>query len=216
MKKSEVASERKKTKAKKDTSVINREDSLKYLVPCLLSLVFFLLIVEPVCPESDEALYIDQQGNVGIGTRHPEKKLHINGIVKAMGFEGDGAVPKNIIVMWSGSLEDIPPGWALCDGKPPTPNLTDKFILGVAESENPGETGGGKSHSHKIDDHVHPFSGTTKKHEAGGRSGVGPRILTYAHDHKFSGKTGKSSLNIHDEDHLPPYYKLAFIMYIGK
>lgn len=120
------------------------------------------------------------------------------------------------IVMWSGSKSEIPPGWALCDGKNKTPDLQGRFILGLKESEEPGQKGGSEKHTHAVDDHAHPFSGTTEKYEGGGQSGIGPRILTYTHDHTFLGKTEKSLLNIHDENHLPPYYKLAFIMYTGK
>lgn len=41
-------------------------------------------------------------------------------------------VPKGIIVMWSGSLDDIPNGWALCDGQTSgVPDLTRKFIYGA-------------------------------------------------------------------------------------
>ena len=43
-------------------------------------------------------------------------------------------VPKGIIVMWSGSLNDIPNGWALCDGTTPgVPDLTRKFIYGAGK-----------------------------------------------------------------------------------
>jgi hypothetical protein len=33
-----------------------------------------------------------------------------------------------MIVMWSGTAETIPEGWAICDGTNGTPNLIDKFI----------------------------------------------------------------------------------------
>lgn len=40
-------------------------------------------------------------------------------------------VPKGIIVIWSGSISDIPKGWALCDGNNGTPDLTRRFIVGA-------------------------------------------------------------------------------------
>ena len=40
-------------------------------------------------------------------------------------------VPKGIIVIWSGSLDDIPNGWVLCDGNNGTPDLTRRFIVGA-------------------------------------------------------------------------------------
>ena len=60
---------------------------------------------------ADDAMFIDEKGNVGIGTQHPEKRLDVNGTVKALGFEGNGAVPKGVIVMWSGEVDQIPAGW---------------------------------------------------------------------------------------------------------
>ena len=46
-------------------------------------------------------------------------------------------------MMWSGTIADIPAGWALCDGTKGTPNLLDQFIKGVPNgSTNPGAMGG--------------------------------------------------------------------------
>ncbi len=43
-------------------------------------------------------------------------------------------VPPGGIIMWSGAINDIPVGWALCDGSNGTPDLRDRFIVG-AEGE---------------------------------------------------------------------------------
>jgi len=40
-------------------------------------------------------------------------------------------VPKGVIVMWSGYNEDIPNGWALCNGQNGTPDLRSRFIMGA-------------------------------------------------------------------------------------
>lgn len=47
-----------------------------------------------------------------------------------------------MIVMWSGSVTNIPSGWALCDGTNNTPNLKDRFIVGAGDSYKLGDTGG--------------------------------------------------------------------------
>ena len=47
--------------------------------------------------------------------------------------------PKGVIVMWSGRINDIPTGWALCNGEKGTPNLSGRFIVGVGKSSD-GET----------------------------------------------------------------------------
>ena len=44
--------------------------------------------------------------------------------------------------MWSGATNNIPSGWALCDGNNGTPNLQDKFIVGAGSSYAVDATGG--------------------------------------------------------------------------
>ena len=51
-------------------------------------------------------------------------------------------VPSGVILMWSGSTDTIPAGWALCNGQDGTPDLTDRFILGAGTTYQPGTTGG--------------------------------------------------------------------------
>ena len=47
---------------------------------------------------------------------------------------------KNIIVIWSGAVVDIPAGWALCDGNNGTPDLLSKFVVGAGGAMTPGQT----------------------------------------------------------------------------
>jgi microcystin-dependent protein len=54
-------------------------------------------------------------------------------------------VPPGGIIMWSGAINDIPVGWALCDGSNGTPDLRDRFIVGAGGAYNPGNTGGAQS-----------------------------------------------------------------------
>lgn len=57
------------------------------------------------------------------------------------------AMPAGTIVMWSGRVEDIPTGWALCDGTRGTPNLLDRFVMSIPSSNAlPGTYGG----SHEV------------------------------------------------------------------
>lgn len=51
-------------------------------------------------------------------------------------------VPYGIITMWAGSVQNIPAGWALCDGGNGTPNLLDRFIVGAGYSYAPWQAGG--------------------------------------------------------------------------
>ncbi len=58
-------------------------------------------------------------------------------------------IPRGVIVLWSGLLGTIPTGWALCDGRFGTPNLTARFVRGVGTATTqPGTTGGSDTHLH--------------------------------------------------------------------
>lgn len=53
-------------------------------------------------------------------------------------------MPTGIIVMWSGTVNDTPEGWALCDGTEGTPNLSSRFVMGtIVTDPNESRTGGG-------------------------------------------------------------------------
>lgn len=70
-------------------------------------------------------------------------------------------IPKGCILMWGGLISDIPSGWALCDGANGTPDLRDRFILGVSASEDPGETGGSHTKTlstSNLPSHTHSFT----------------------------------------------------------
>lgn len=58
--------------------------------------------------------------------------------------EVDAPIPQGMIVMWSGFLNEVPLGWALCDGRIytkddgttiKTPDLKNRFILGSSSSD---------------------------------------------------------------------------------
>jgi hypothetical protein len=58
----------------------------------------------------------------------------------------NSSMPQGGIIMWSGTNASIPVGWNLCDGSNGTPDLTDKFVVSVANAgENPGLTTQGVS-----------------------------------------------------------------------
>lgn len=54
------------------------------------------------------------------------------------------------IMIWSGTIETITPGWLLCDGTNGTPDLTKCFIMGAGGVGGyaPGDTGGATEHDH--------------------------------------------------------------------
>lgn len=55
------------------------------------------------------------------------------------------AIPRGVIVAWSGAIVDIPSGWALCNGENDTPDFRDKFIIAAGGSYAVAATGGSSS-----------------------------------------------------------------------
>ena len=145
-------------------------------------------------------------------------------------------VPPGAIIMWSGSINDIPVGWALCDGRNGTPDLQDRFIVGAGGSYNVGNTGGANtvtlninqipSHHHgagklKADtagSHSHGYWKYEGKRTAAGLVGGYLWGSSYeetstagAHSHTISGNTASTGGGQAHENR-PPYYALCFIM----
>jgi len=134
----------------------------------IVKTILFVAIVSTanIQAQTDDALKIDANGNVGINTTTPSEKLEVNGNLKVSGTvntnnisvtsnvtatnvnatgkvqeNGKDLLPKGTIVMWypmNGSTNP-PAGWAICDGKNDTPDLRGRFIVGVGQSNN-GET----------------------------------------------------------------------------
>lgn len=90
---------------------------------------------------------------------------------------------QGIIVLWSGAIVDIPPGWHLCDGQAGTPDLRNRFIVGAGDTYAPDAVGGSGSHDHTassvndihnhvatnaLDQHVHTFEGDGHDHGVDG------------------------------------------------
>lgn len=137
-----------------------------------------------------------------IGAATPEYVQHaINQAVAA-------ALPVGIIVQWSGSVDSIPAGFALCDGTRGTPDLRDKFVLGAGGSYAPGDTGGSSRYSFS---HTHKYSGSTSgglgAHTTSGFGGS--TSIAPGHTHTYSGETDSA---LADVEIMPPYYALAYIM----
>jgi microcystin-dependent protein len=119
----------------------------------------------------------------------PVGNLSINGNVSAAGntsiaslnvsgFSNNALVPTGAIFIWSGNLASIPSGWVICDGTNGTPDLRERFVVGVGLTDNtsvsgttaysPGAGGntfnsisltanetGLRSHTHTITDPMH-------------------------------------------------------------
>ena len=64
-----------------------------------------------------------------------------------------GGVPIGAVMIWKGSSSTIPQGFQLADGTNGTPDLRDRFLMGIGASEtddNLLETGGETQHVHSM------------------------------------------------------------------
>lgn len=86
--------------------------------------------------------------------------------------DGDGSFswstpdtfPTGGIILWSGSVANIPTGWALCDGTNSTPDLRNRFVVGAGDTYSVDGTGGNNSTTlttANLPAHTHSFSGNT-------------------------------------------------------
>jgi hypothetical protein len=111
----------------------------------------------------------------------------LQGTVTALqGTQANAAVPRGAIVMWSGTIAQIPTGWQLCNGANGTPNLSDRFILSVANSsEDPGVTGGANSIALSVSQlPSHTHTGTTGGESADHTHG-GTTAAAGGHSHTY-------------------------------
>lgn len=124
--------------------------------------------------------------------------------------DGDG-IPAGVIVIWSGSEENIPSGWALCDGENGRPNLRDRFILGSGAKHTVGETGGSEEVTltvAQMPEHNH----TTDIAHTGINISLG--------SNRFYGRSGQEVASVVTSDsgnsephpNMPPYYTLCYII----
>ena len=129
---------------------------------------------------------------------------------KHTGAAGDGPliIPPGVIVMWSGSIKNIPSGWALCDGSNGTPDLRDRFIVGAGGSYNVGSRGGQKEVTltvNQIPPHSHTYRGNTDTYPGRGPVGGSGHPV-------FGNMTTSQTGGGQPHENRPPYYALAFIM----
>lgn len=151
-------------------------------------------------------------------------------------------IPSGLISMWSGSIADIPEGWALCDGNNGTPDLRNRFIVGAGNEYSVGATGGAKevtltkkqmpshshnsgtlstttsgTHSHKgvyvETDYSQQYSSPANK-KSGSFDGIATETITNSVGAHTHSMSGSTTTAGEGQAHenRPPYFALAFIM----
>lgn len=132
------------------------------------------------------------------------------------------------IVIWAGTIAEIPSGWALCDGLDGRPNLLDKFVRGVnTVITDPGLTGGLSIvtliltqlplHSHTITEAVHFHQNTRGSvATAGGGIFIGTDSLSQSVQTEINSltlganTTTSGSGGFHNN--IPPFFEIAYII----
>lgn len=106
-------------------------------------------------------------------------------------------------MLWQGAIVDIPDRWLLCDGQNETPDLRDEMVLGSQGTYGQDITGGTSIHDHAFtgDGHVHEIP-------------IGTAISAKSGSLRTTDPEQASGLSI-ESPNVPPYYALAYIMYVG-
>ena len=183
-------------------------------------------------------------GTVLDETRSDHKSLVVspNGEVKKITAS---PIPLGGIIMWSGTIAEIPAGWSLCNGQNGTPDLRSRFIVGAGSDSSTyspgqdtigtgyykvGDIGGQDLHTlseSEIPSHRHYLAVPTG--QANQPDLTANNFLATVHNEGKDGNyvlggvvssepsVGQSGLSGGGNAHesRPPYYALAFIMYTG-
>lgn len=167
--------------------------------------------------------------------------ININGNLLQKDFD---YIPPGTIMMWSGIVVGDHPfvngsqntNWYICNGHNSTPDLRDRFIVGVGSEYGNAEgiTGGSitNSHTHNVDfptyevgnhSHTHflndntSIEGSVSALYSG--SGCEKKMAWYNHDHTSSSNTHNHNIDLPDQtsdpatyNNLPKYYSLYFMI----
>ncbi|PIB28932.1 hypothetical protein BFP77_08420 [Maribacter sp. 4U21] len=164
--------------------------------------------------------------------------------VKPMTEVQKAITPVDGIIMYAGSIGNIPTGWYLCNGANGTVDLTGRFIVGYDPGDTDynaiGKTGGEKQHTlTEAEMPQHNHTGSTSSsgshthgfqiREDGFGSGDGPSLTnnTAGNDEGLrtfntqSGGSHSHSITTNNKgsnqphENRPPFFTLAYIQYKG-
>lgn len=182
-------------------------------------------LVTPFAARAQQAMYARRaSGDFDVGG-----DLTISGSAT-----GIGTVPVGGIIMWSGATNNVPAGWALCNGQTAngltTPDLRNRFVLGASSTYAVDNMGGFANitlATANLPAHAHVFKDGFELQDdengdppsGGGSTDLGDNIywgsegadgdnryMWYQTNTTFDAGSGQA-FSI-----LPPYYALAYIM----
>ena len=115
------------------------------------------------------------------------------------------------MLAWSGNPANLPPGYQLCDGTNGTPDLRDRFVVGVGNYEQLGDTGGtitnSTYHSHTVSGGVHTHDIVTQTI----RRGLFARVVVVTSLEASGAHEHTTDLQGDILDNRPPYYALYYV-----
>ena len=134
-------------------------------------------------------------------------------------ISGHGSAPVGCIILWSGSVSNIPDGWALCDGRQAnglaTPDLRDRFVVGAGGGYSVGAKGGEASHVLTLEEmpshnHSYTFTGADLKGSWDNDN------YFYNQSKEYPKNTNTAYTDYAGEgrahENRPPFYALCYIM----
>ena len=147
---------------------------------------------------------------------------------------------KGMIMMWYGSANAVPSGWAICNGLNGTPDLRDRFVAGAGTTYTMGQTGGEATHILTTKELPNTGDGlvgrwtsetgnNTKYNGDSGRYGAtGYGFVTVTDIYDSNRRNGGGDHNVSDyeidfrkywggqgHNNIPPFYALYYIMKIN-
>ena len=163
--------------------------------------------------------------------------ININGNLLQKGFD---YIPPGTIVMWRGSVVGDHPlvngsqntNWFICNGNNSTPDLRDRFIVGVGSDYGnaKGVTGGSNTNSHSHDVNFNDFTTSSDSHNHSSNantshvSGPDPAGCSVtkawkSHSHRSSSNSHSHNINLPNRtsgsgsyDNRPLYYSLYYMI----
>ena len=166
-------------------------------------------------------------------------KLGTGVIIAAKSSSDRGSsLPSGTILMWYGNENDVPDGWAICNGSNTTPDLRGRFVLGSGTGVNltqriAGQFGGKETHqlslaempqhNHTINDpgHNHNWRASRQLQGIDDRSygdelskgdAGNSDIMSKDTDQRGTGITINNSGSNQAHENMPPFYVLIYIM----
>ena len=135
--------------------------------------------------------------------------------------------PRGMIEIWTGLIADIPKGWILADGTDGSPDMSDRFVRGIATpTTEPGTDVGGENEvtlvSGEIANHNHTIVSYSHTHRVTGSSSAGgsggyKRRNSEQEDDKQTNLRDPPNSNFVSEggsgahENKPPFFEVAYI-----